>query len=233
MEMTSTEYEHEQDEIQSYRSVSFVCVAALIGGLLSVVALAHPILWLVPTIAFALGLFGLRRVTRKSDQFIGKTVAVIGICVSVLFFSVSVSKYYSGRWLLSRNARQFGQEWMESLVVGEREKAHQGWLDYFYRQPQGTNLSEFYAQNAAEMEDLEGFLELETVNEICQFSSEAEVNFVQTDAIYRRPEGHSVFLIFAVDDKTKEPLQVVLHIKRIPKDGNVYWSVNEIHKPKA
>lgn len=230
--MTSTEFDHNQDELQSYRSVSSACASALVGGFLSVVALAHPILWLVPSVFFVVGLIGLRRVTSKPDQYIGKTAAIIGICASVLFLSLSVSKYYSERWIVSQNARQFGQEWMDALTTGQREKAHQGWLEYFYRQPRGTELADFYSQNPTEAEDLDKFLELEAVRKICRFSSKAQVDFVRTDAIYPSVDGHSVFLIFKVSDETNEPIQFVLHIKRTPKDGNAYWSVNEIHELK-
>lgn len=233
MEMTSTEYDHAQDELQSYRSVSLVCVLALVGGLLSVVALAHPILWLVPFIFLTLGFWGFRQVTKKSDQYIGKTAALIGICVSMFFLSLSVSKYYSERWLVSHHARQFAQEWLESLVGNQHEKAHQGWLEYYYRQPDGTDLSDYYTQNVADKEDLDKFLALEEVRDLCQLSENASVEFVRTDAIYESVEGHSVYLIFKVEDGSAAAVEVVLRIKRTPYDNNVYWAVNEIHKVKT
>jgi hypothetical protein len=64
--------EHPDPDLAAYRPVSGWGIAALVVGLASAAALAHPLLWCVPLLGLGLSIVALRRIERSQVKVLGR-----------------------------------------------------------------------------------------------------------------------------------------------------------------
>ncbi len=147
------------ERLEPYRSLCGSAVLALLFGLLSVVALAHPAAWIVPLLAVVCGLWSLRRIVRQPDALIGTSLAVTGLSLGLFFLAWAPTSYVTDRWLVTRQARQFCEQWLTAVFDGDLSSAYQAALAVRERQPQGTALDEFYENNEAERVERDGYFQ--------------------------------------------------------------------------
>jgi hypothetical protein len=80
------------DEIQ-YRSLSALAVVAFLLGILSLLALLSPILWVVPLCAVAVGAIALRAIYQDSQKS-GERLAKIGLLLALTVGLWAVSYHF-------------------------------------------------------------------------------------------------------------------------------------------
>lgn len=73
----------DDQEFEDYRSLSGLAVAALICGLLSVVAYFHPFLLLVPLLTIVLGVLAVIMIRREREYYSGTIPALIGMILAL------------------------------------------------------------------------------------------------------------------------------------------------------
>ncbi len=82
---------------ESYRTVSASAIFALVLGLFSAVAFAHPLLWALPLVAAGLAIAALVRIAQQPHELIGRKAALIGLAAAVLFGSAAISYSFVAR----------------------------------------------------------------------------------------------------------------------------------------
>lgn len=106
------------DEAGDYRPVSWLAVAAVIGGIVSAIALVGPVFWVVPLLAALLALVALADVGRDGAAKVGRWAALAGLFLALGFGAQAVSAHLFGRWVAGRRAEATARHWIETVRQG-------------------------------------------------------------------------------------------------------------------
>jgi len=79
---------HPVDDTTRYRAVNLPAVLSLICGIFSVLAALHWGLGVIPLAGILLGWRGLRQIRKAPDDYIGRPVALAGLWLSAVFWSL-------------------------------------------------------------------------------------------------------------------------------------------------
>src|SRR5262249_22476827 len=105
-----------------YRSVDPWAVTAALLGVASVLALVHPMLWLIPPVGFLAALLALGSLKRNPEHA-GRPAALVGLGLSVLFGVTPIAQTISSTLLLSRQSQPIAEEFFGYLRQQSPEKA--------------------------------------------------------------------------------------------------------------
>lgn len=98
-----------------YRAVSALSITALLLGLCSVLALIHPVLWLVPLAAVLIAWLALRRIAVASPPLLGRKAALIGMTLALIFGLSAPIQDWLHRRVLRGEAIELADEWFTAL----------------------------------------------------------------------------------------------------------------------
>jgi hypothetical protein len=216
----------ERDE---YRALGPLAVLTLIVGLLAPAALVDPLVWSVPLAGLVLGALALRQIARNAPEMTGRTLAVTGLVLSLMFGAAAVTNWYGYRWLVRREARQFAAAWFEALRHGEPHKAHQMIIEPDYRQPLDESLWTFYRDDPAWEGHLRSYVNRPLVHALLVLGERAEVRHYETSGESYAAANKSLYDVYAVtyeEEGKKKTFFVGLHLDRIVlKDGRANWAL--------
>ncbi len=215
------------DDQVEYRSLSGLAVLALLLGILSVVALAHPGAWIVPLPAIVCSLWALRRIQRQPEEFVGRKAALIGLTLALVFGTWAPSRYYCDRWILNRQAREFIEQWFQYVFQGELEVAHQATLDYYLRQPEGTLLDEYYQNSPEDLTEMQTYFSRGIAEDLVELGTEGRARFQESLGMFFVNNSCQItqrFLLYRADQK--EPVaHAQVRVARDTQQDVVYWTV--------
>ena len=215
-----------------YRSVSLLSVLALVLGLFSVVALLSPVGWVVPAAGAIVSILAAFRVHRNADRFTGKNIAILGICVSLWLGAWAPTKYFVDRHYLASQSSAFTVEWLKAVVDADLEKAHQGTLEFRYRQPKGTDLKAHYESSDIDRTDMTEYFGHGLVKDIVSRPSNTVIELDRVRTITREKNGaRNVVNIFKVDPPDGEPISIAIEAIRDKYKGKFYWRVSGAADP--
>ncbi|MFC1759326.1 DUF4190 domain-containing protein, partial [Planctomycetota bacterium] len=137
-----------------YRSVSMLSILGLVLGIASFLALLSPVGWIVPVAGAVVSTIATLRVHRNADRFTGKTIAMIGMCLSLWLGAWAPTKFFADRQFLSTSSERYTEKWLRYVANGDVEVAHQATLEFRYRQPKGTNLKQHYKTSEIDRADM-------------------------------------------------------------------------------
>lgn len=135
----------EPEQLGDYRPLNRLALVSLILGLLSSLALIHPVFFLVPVLAFLCSILALRQMPAGDQRQSGRALAILGICFSLLFVSWGVGREISRQRYMFRHARHFAEEWLELFRQGKYYEAHQLSMMESRRLEPGESLEKHYA----------------------------------------------------------------------------------------
>jgi hypothetical protein len=198
----------EQTDLRQYRDVSRLAIVALLVGFLSPVALAHPLLWIVPLGGLVLATAALLTLARHGGEMTGHRMATWGLCLSLFFGGWGVGQVALRGWILQSQAHALAEHWLTLWQAGEFEQAHQLTIPSTDRQPEGTDLKRFYPSLNATPPVLDSFL-VSSPNQWLKQMHEQEGDFQ-----FRTTEYHT-------QDSPYEDNFVLLYDIRIPGEAEV------------
>jgi hypothetical protein len=137
--------ELEQPELAEYSPLNRCALISFVLGWLSGLALLHPILGIVPLVGTILAIVALQQLRSTDTKQSGRTLAVIGLGLAVLFGTWAIARQSSRDLRLFSQARLCAEEWLELLRQGKLEDAHQLTLPEESRAPAGLALKAHYA----------------------------------------------------------------------------------------
>ncbi|HEX6261004.1 MAG TPA: hypothetical protein VFZ51_10150 [Woeseiaceae bacterium] len=211
--------------LQQYRSLSGWSVSALLLGLVSVVALAHPAAWLIPLSAILCGVWALRRIRRHTDALMGARLATTGLLLGLFFLSWAPTSYFGDRWLIYRTSRQFAEEWLTAVFQGQLSKAYQATLPVRERQPAGTALDEYYENNPLRRAERDAYFNDGIPKQLAELQGRGRFVFdrhpgVTVDRAYILTSPRFFIYREGEDDPL---LHLQMEIVREEDDEGVYW----------
>ena len=106
-----------------YRPVSKLAVAGVIAGLVSSLALASPMLWVLPLVGVGLAIAGLADVSTSGAEKAGRSLALAGLALSVGFGAQAVTSSVASRWIMQDRARCVVESWLGSIRDGRLSDA--------------------------------------------------------------------------------------------------------------
>lgn len=217
------------EEISDYRSIAVSAIMGFAAGLLAFVSLAHPSLWLVPLLALACSAFALVRIHLRPDLLFGRRLALLGLALGLFFLVAAPLRYYGERYLLERQAEEYFRAWIALVKEKHLEQAHQATLHPRYRQPDGTDLVEFYGSSPDDQVDQEEYFNFGVAKDLAGMGPDVTVRFDATLAILFQGNTQQItqrWFAYRTADTSGEP-DLSLHVQVLrtaDRDGD-YWQL--------
>ena len=228
--MATPAFRSEQQESRGdgqYRSVSVLAVCGLVLGLLSVAALAHPGAWVFPGLAITFCLLALIRIGQQSDVLSGRKLAVAGLLLGLFFGVWATTRYFSERWIVTEQAQDFVEDWLQAVLDGDLESAHQATLEFYLREPEGTRLKEYYANDSEQLSLLQEYFSEGMAKTLADLGERGEFRFDRTMLRRKELDSQIIGLRYFIYPRGGDVPIVCLHIEALMdlRDDGVYWTI--------
>ena len=221
------------DPQREYRTIEPWAVGGLALGVLSAPALFGGVLWLLAGVAGVAGVIALRRLRRDPSRG-GRSVALVGLALSIIFGVAPAAQILASRVLLSRQARPVADQFLEFLREDSPEKAMMLRFAPDRRRPFDELLWTYYRGDAEARKELEQFVQHPLIRTLLALGSRAEVRLYKTSAVGTDgPRGlvHYWYTVTYPDEDKKKTFFVSLVLERNPTEtpGINPWRVAEFH----
>ncbi|MCP4190341.1 MAG: DUF4190 domain-containing protein [Planctomycetaceae bacterium] len=217
----------EPDELEQYRSVSGLAICALLLGVVSIASLAHPAAWLIPLVAVLCGAVALIKITRQPDALSGRPLALTGMALGLFFGVCAVTQFNTDRWVVTRQALEFSDQWLDAVAAGELEAAHQATLDYYLREPEGTQLVDNYQQDPEQLNALQDFFSEDVAKKLVELEANATRRLDRIQITPIKPGERYINLRYFIEplDKSKPIVHLEIKIEMLLKDEGIFWTM--------
>lgn len=221
------------DAVEDYRTVSRTAVFALVLGLLSPLALVHPLSWAIPWAGMLVAWQALHRIAQPNSMISGRTIALIGLFLTVLFGAWAPARHLTERKLLTGQAQQFAETWLDLVRDGSLQEAHRWMLPPYQREP-GLPTQQFYEQNVHLQEDLETEFTSEPANLIAAQPG-STVRFLGVESIEGDARDQRIVLQYVLRrDNGQGSDQANVHffarVRRVEVDGRPHWQLSRVYQ---
>jgi hypothetical protein len=221
-----------------YRSVEPWAIGGLLLGLLSPVALLSSVLWLAPLFGIATNLVALRRLQQEANRA-GRSAALVGLGLSLLFGVVPVAQMAMDYLLLKDQAREVGDQFLEYLRHDEPQKAIMLRSLPDIRKPLDDDeaLDLFFRNNVDARNDLAKFVHLPIARILLALGERANIRFFATKEVATRGDLAQVDYWYTVtfddDAGKKKTFLVGLLLNRKPTENPELnpWRVQDFMGP--
>jgi hypothetical protein len=184
-------------ELPDYRPLCIPAIVGCVVGVLSFLALLHPVLWFVPLIGIGVNAYAFMQLA-SSDRMIGRRAAQWGIFLSLLFGAAAPLRTLTYQWLERRDAQQTAREWFEAVREGNLYKAHQLGLMPGERRPLDDQLPKVYEQSADLQAGLDSYSKTPVVATLRALGPQAMVRHYQTESVQSDGRQDLVEDVYAV-----------------------------------
>ena len=177
-------------ELAAYRALPGQAVLSLILGLVAPLALVDPTLWTVPLLGVIFSRWALRRIRQNAPAMAGRSLALTGLALSLLFLAAGPTYWYAYREFLRNEARQFCALWFKYVAQDEPQKAFQLMVAPQDRQPLDDRLWDFYRRTPSSRKLLEGNVQTPVLRTLLALGPGAHVRFYRATDQWR--EGRPI-----------------------------------------
>jgi hypothetical protein len=140
----------ELGDVVEHRPVSKLAVVAVVLAIISPLAIATRVMWLVPLLGLIVSLLALWSVRRSERRPYGRKAAVISLLVTLFVLGCAPTRYLIQRRLVMQQSRQHAETWFQIALHGNLPRAHQLTKEFGERLPRGTDLEMAYAADSAD-----------------------------------------------------------------------------------
>jgi len=226
-------------EVTQYRAVCGLAVVGLIAGIAALLAMVHPMLWIVPAGGIVLSVAALRRIGR--DALVGRKAALAGLILSVLFGAIGPADWFTYRRLVDREAERFGLQWFDLLRQGEMLKSYQLREPPASRPPLDDRLWEEYEPGSPQRSALQEYVDRAEIRSLLALGTGARVRYYDTEGQSRADGADEVSQVYAViadEPGRKTSYFVRLDMRRYTDagTGRAYWQLLDFQggiRPRA
>jgi hypothetical protein len=134
----------ELPELAGYRPVSPFVIGVCIASVLSLLALIHPLLWVIPVVTVVLAIIAIVRVSPADSDYSGRLAAMIALCFATLVGGYAPARVISSERTLYAIAREKSEQWIALLQQGRIQEAHQFTKSVDERYPGPESLATYY-----------------------------------------------------------------------------------------
>ncbi len=187
------------DLAPEYRSVSVSAVISSLLAALSPAALLHPVLWMIPTVAFLLGAAAWVRIKRRPG-LIGRTAALIGCLVGGFVLATAVADHTIYQHLLSVESGKFGMQWFAYLADRAPQKAYALTLPPKHRPGliRDEVVWEFYRTGPQWRRELDAYVKDRLVRTLLAMGRDARVRYLGCEGFGPSGDHLAAYPLFAV-----------------------------------
>jgi hypothetical protein len=217
-------------EVTQYQAISGLAVVGLIVGILSLLALAHPFLWIVPAAGIVLSATALWRIIRDPAALVGRKPALAGLVLSVLFGAMAPADWFTYWYLVDREGRQFAAQWFEFLRRGEVIQSVQLMEPAQSRLALNDRLWKHYPRGSQNYESLESYVTRPEIRSLLALGPTADVRYYDTqDRSFSDGADHleQVWAVTTEKAGQRTSYFIRLNLKRypIPSTGRAFWQL--------
>jgi hypothetical protein len=231
-------HQHSGEPELEYRSVEPSAIGGLILGLLSPLALLSSILWLVPLFGIAANALALRRL-RQDPNRVGRSAALVGLGLSVLFGVVPVAQIATEYVVLKDQPRELADQFLDYLRHDEPRKAImlRSVPDFRKALDNDEAVKLFFRNNQEAKNDLAKFVQLPVARTLLALGERADIRFLATMGAGARGDRAQVSYWYTVtfDDEQgkKKTFLVGLLMERKPTENPELhpWRVQDFMGP--
>jgi hypothetical protein len=219
------------EQIAGYRTLSGLAIVGLLFGLAAPLCFAAPLLMIIPLVGAAVSLAALRRIADSDGALAGKWAGTIGLGLCVASAVATISNTQVARYLYSRQAREFGRQWIGLVLSGQLEHAFGLTVEGVRPPPQPEPGAPTPSQTP-----YESFSSRALVRSLVAAGESADVRFLGTLSTELQPYRQSVvkqeFEVTpnssaATSGKSVKPVTatLTLHRSRMPGESSLRWLV--------
>lgn len=225
--------ESAESQYEGYRSVSRMAVFALVLGVLSPAALIHPVLFAIPWIGLIVSWRALHNVARPDSSATGYGLAMGGFILAAVFGSWGPAKTVMEHTILTRQAREFCEDWIELVRDGRLQDAHRWMLAPIQRPDPRMPTQQFYEEHVELQQDLEAEFTNEPGNLIASDGKQGVLHYLGVDHISGETTDREMDLIFEItfDNSDRPPIRFLISLRRVVEDGVTRWQVMRVYEP--
>ncbi len=233
----STPAFHADDPEQTteYRTLSVLAIISLVFGVAAPLALAAPLLLAIPLFGIAVSIIALRRIATSGGVLAGRWAAISGLVLCVACGVAPFSRDLVLRSIRTRQAEEFGQNWLGMLTSGQSERAFQLTVDGARTPPPpepGTP--------PPKTSPYQSFVDQSLIKSLTAAGANAEIRFDGTlsyqPQTYRNVIVRQQFEIRAASASAEgQPVQADLTVQRAQLPGEVFsrWLVTRYENATA
>lgn len=149
VESPQTVFSDEVLEDENYRRFSVWALISLVAGFASLLAVFHPLFWLLPVVAIGVSLVAAAWIKRRESQLTGHRLVVLSLLVSCFVLTYGPVRMLTRELRLQRLAKTHADAWFTLVREGRLREAHQLHMDPDRRESGGKTLDEVYQPPAA------------------------------------------------------------------------------------
>ncbi|MEX0939502.1 MAG: hypothetical protein WDZ59_16685 [Pirellulales bacterium] len=185
-------------EHDAYRALSPWAILALLLGLASPLALMGPVLRTVPLLGVIVAILALRQIATGEGRIAGRGAAVLGLALSLLFGSAAISQALSRTFWIDQQSRELSRAWIDFLLDGQPQMAHQLTKYPSERVPLDDMLWTYYRRTPAEAGELRAFVSQPLVHALLELADKATVRHWEMESIVDHRGKEYVVQIYTV-----------------------------------
>lgn len=220
-----------EGESTQYRAVSPLAIVALILGIVSAGALLHPSGCAIALLGGVVSVVALNRIAAAGPELIGRRAALLGLALSITFGVAAPAQWLTARWWLASEAESVGLGWFDYLQHDKPELAHQMTMMFAARKAPNEVL-DYYRNTPEAKENLTEFVAESLIRTLLALGDKAQVRLYETGEIFHDQDGELIEQFYAVtypDSRTRQPRTffVRLELDRLTnkQNGETRWRV--------
>jgi hypothetical protein len=182
-------------EYEPYSGWAFV---AFVLGVLSAVALAGPILWLVPVFAVVVALIALRKIKASDRRFSGRYIALLGLLLAIFFGIAGPARLVSRRYFLEARAARFAGKFMELLQQNQPLAAFQLTMPAGLRKPLAADQKDLDTKDATTRKAYIEFLKSAPLKSFLEDGQQAKIELASATFAASNDVRDDVFVCYRI-----------------------------------
>jgi hypothetical protein len=219
------------------RAISWLAITAFALGWVSAGALVAPIMWILPVAGVAVAVAALRSIAADPERRIGRSLAVAGLILSLLFASWGVSNYFTRRHLVYRQAEALAKTWLRMVLDGRLREAHQLTIPQDQRRSPETDLADFYDKDEETRTSYADYWKRPPMQDLVEAGPDASIRFLQDEKLEHATDSSDptdlVTQRFEIDyEKDGQPhrleVRMVMARTRDRRSGEARWRVTSV-----
>jgi hypothetical protein len=231
----------EVDAVAEYPPINRLAVLSLVLAIVGCGAIISPLMVCFAVAAVLTAATALWTIARAPRPMLGRKAAVAALLLGVLFGVWGTAWRLVREQMISAQARQQADRWLQLVQAGRLQEAHQLHLAHENRQAPGASLNEFYQNDRDARFEFESYFRSEPLRQIVQAGQGGDLRFLRRERLLSENDaGQQTDLItlrYALDSPGQAPSQRLVFLvqiaRKVPRDGaEAYWELRGVQPAK-
>jgi hypothetical protein len=224
------------ESLSRYRAVSLQALIALVLGIGSALALAHPVLWTVPLVAIGASLAALRSTSQPDAPYSGRTLALLGLVAALFFGSCAIAGTVMSRLVMTRHARTIADEWVRLVQEGKLPRAHQWTQSFWFRELPDAPLDDLYREGSEAAQNMQAYFADEPARTLATLGPRSRIEFRRIEGIQGSIEQRLYLFRYRLVPETAadHTLDFIVPVQRArdSESSLLHWQVRHVAPPE-